>query len=74
MHAEQARRESPGPFSLAFSIRAALPHGTGFDLQRFSCRKANEFGRPAMSLFIYIALFVAACGFGWWAKGADKGP
>jgi len=25
-----------------------------------------------MSLFIYIALFVAACGFGWYAKGADK--
>jgi len=25
-----------------------------------------------MSLFIYFALFIAACGFGWWAKGADK--
>jgi hypothetical protein len=26
----------------------------------------------AMSLLVYLALFVAACGFGWWAKGADK--
>jgi len=25
-----------------------------------------------MSLLMYFALFVAACGFGWWAKGADK--
>jgi hypothetical protein len=27
----------------------------------------------AMSLLIYLALFAAACGFGWWAKGAEKG-
>jgi len=25
-----------------------------------------------MSLMFYFALFIAACGFGWWAKNADK--
>jgi len=27
-----------------------------------------------MSFFIYIALFVAACAFGWRSKGADRQP
>jgi len=25
-----------------------------------------------MSFMVYLALFVAACGFGWWAKGNEK--
>jgi len=31
-------------------------------------------GELEMSLLFYIALFIAACGFGWWAKNADKQP
>jgi hypothetical protein len=40
-------------------------------LRRFQRTVSGEF---QMSLLLYLALFIAACGFGWWAKNADKQP
>jgi hypothetical protein len=31
--------------------------------------KTTTLWEPAMSFLIYLALFAATCGFGWWAKG-----
>jgi hypothetical protein len=41
-----------------------------FALRRFQFGESD--GGSAMGLLTYLALFVAACGFGWWAKNADK--
>jgi hypothetical protein len=58
---------------LPFFLSALDGYGTRFEPSAFFSQELND-GEAAMSVFVYIALFVAACGFGWWAKGADKGP
>jgi hypothetical protein len=58
---QQARSARFGLFS----------YGTEFPFERLFDQK-QTIRSEAMSLLIYLALFVAACGFGWWAKGSEK--
>jgi hypothetical protein len=33
---------------------------------------ASRIEEPLMGLFVYLVMFIVACGFGWWAKGSGK--
>jgi hypothetical protein len=57
----------------ALCSRRGSEAGTIFLHSAFSPHEERVGGR-SMSFFIYIALFVAACGFGWWAKNEEKRP
>jgi peptidoglycan/LPS O-acetylase OafA/YrhL len=46
-------------------------YGTEFGLEA-SFQSERHVWSGEMSFLIYLALFVAACGFGWWAKGTEK--
>lgn len=37
----------------------------------FIYRRVEDRG-AAMGFVFYIVMFIVACGFGWWAKGAEK--